>query len=157
MSRLVLTKGQDGKLQGLDPKGQRAWDRFKSRLKALDIGDTLGFTFFLPRDPVSHRRFFRKLQVLLERTETFAELDHLRAWLLMGAGYCDYIPGVGGELRAVPQSMAFDAMDQAEFMELNRKVDEFLYTDRALEVLWPGLGSQQQWNCLTSFLEDLRR
>ena len=83
MGRLVLTKGQDGKLHGLDPKGQRAWDRFKAKLKSLDFGDTLGFTFFLPRDPVSHRSFFRKLQVLLERTEAFTELDTLRAWLLL--------------------------------------------------------------------------
>lgn len=157
MGRLVLTKGQDGKLYGLDPKGQRAWDRFKAKLKSLDFGDTLGFTFFLPRDPVSHRSFFRKLQVLLERTEAFTELDTLRAWLLLGAGYCDYVPGLDGKLRAVPRSMAFDAMDQADFMELNRKVDEFLYTEHALNVLWPGLAHQQQWSCLTSFLEDLRR
>jgi hypothetical protein len=41
MGRLVLTKGQDGKLHGLDPKGQRAWERFKAKLKSLDFGATL--------------------------------------------------------------------------------------------------------------------
>lgn len=156
MAKLTLTKGQDGKLCGLDAKGQRAYDKFIKKLKELRHGDTLGFSFFLPRDPASHRAYFRKLQILLERTEAFNDLDKLRAWLLLGAGYCDYVPGAQG-LVAVPKSMAFDAMDQCEFAELNRKVDEFLYTDHAQAILWPQLNQQQRWNCITSFLEDLRR
>lgn len=156
MTKLVLTKGEDGKLCGIDPKGQRAYAKFLNRLKALEHGDTLGFSYFLPRDPVSHRRYFRKLQQLLERTEAFGELDQLRAWILLGAGFCNYVPGANG-LVAVPKSMAFDEMDEAEFAELDRKTDEFLYTDHAQAILWPQLQPQQRWNCLTSFLEDLRR
>ena len=30
MSRLVITKGMDGKLCGLDEKGQRAYNKFKA-------------------------------------------------------------------------------------------------------------------------------
>ena len=156
MTKLVLTKGEDGKLCGIDPKGQRAYAKFLKRLKALEHGDTLGFSYFLPRDPVSHRRYFRKLQQLLERTEAFGELDQLRAWILLGAGFCNYVPGANG-LVAVPKSMAFDEMDEAEFAELDRKTDEFLYTDHAQAILWPQLQPQQRWNCLTSFLEGLRR
>lgn len=156
MTKLTVTIGDNGKLCGLDAKGQRAYDKFIKKLKELRHGDTLGFSFFLPRDPASHRAYFRKLQILLERTEAFSELDNLRSWLLLGAEYCDYVPGAQG-LVAVPKSMAFDAMDQSEFAELNRKVDEFLYTDHAQAILWPQLNQQQRWNCITSFLEDLRR
>lgn len=75
---------------------------------------------------------------------------------MLGAGFCNYVPGANG-LVAVPKSMAFDEMDEAEFAELDRKTDEFLYTDHAQAILWPQLQPQQRWNCLTSFLEDLRR
>lgn len=156
MTKLVLTKGENGKLCGLDPKGQRAYAKFIERLQKLEHGDTLGFSYFLPRDPASHRAYFRKLQILLERTEAFNELDQLRAWLLMGAGFCNYVPGAEG-LVAVPKSMAFDEMDQAEFAELNRKTDEFLFTDHAQAILWPQLSQQQRWSCINSFLEDVRR
>lgn len=157
MRRLVLTRGEDGKLQGLDPKGQRAWDRFKATLKGLEQGDTLGFSFFLPRDPLSHRRLFAKLKLLLERTETFDELDKLREWVTVGAGYVDYYHGADGQVHAKPMSIAFDEMDEADFAELNRKVDEFLYTDHAQAFLWPELPADRRWNCLTSFFEDFRR
>ena len=61
------------------------------------------------------------------------------------------------ELRAfVPADLANWPHDEL-LARLNRKVDEFLYTEHALNVLWPGLAHQQQWSCLTSFLEDLRR
>lgn len=81
MTKLTVTIGDNGKLCGLDAKGQRAYDKFLKALKQLRHGDTLGFSFFLPRDPASHRAYFRKLQMLLERTETFSDLDKLRAWI----------------------------------------------------------------------------
>ena len=157
MSRLVITKGQDGKLCGLDPAGQRAYGRFKAAVAALQPGETLGFTFRLPRSPKHHAFFFAKLQRLLERTEAFTELDKLRAWLTMGAGYADFVPGMDGQPNAIPRSLEFDSMDEADFAELHRAVDAFLWTLHAQAVLWPALDANQRWACMESFMGSFER
>lgn len=157
MSRLVITKGQDGKLCGLDLAGQRAYGRFKAAVVALQPGETMGFTYRLPRSPNHHRLFFKKLQALLERTEAFAELDKLRAWLVLGAGYADFVPGLDGKPNAIPRSMDFDSMDESEFSELHRAVDQFLWTLHAQAILWPALDANQRWACMESFFGEFER
>lgn len=157
MSRLVITKGQDGKLCGLDPAGQRAYNKFKAVVAGLLPGQTLGFTFRVPRSPKHHALFFAKLQELLKRTEQFDDLNNLRSWLILGAGFCDFLPGLDGKPNAIPKSMDFDNMDEAEFSELHRAVDSFLWSLRAQAILWPGLDSNQRWACMESFMEGFQR
>lgn len=157
MSRLVITKGMDGKLCGLDEKSQRAYNKFKAVVASLLPGQTLGFTFRVPRSPKHHALFFAKLQKLLERTEQFNDLDQLRAWVILGAGICDFVPGLDGKPNAIPKSMDFDSMDEAEFSELHRAVDGFLWSLRAQEILWPSLDSNQRWACMESFMEGFQR
>ena len=157
MSRLVITKGPDGKLCGLDAVGQRAYLKFKAAVAALGPGETMGFTYRLPRSPRHHAFLFAKLQALLERTEVFHELDKLRSWLVLGAGYCDYVPGLDGKPNAIPRSMDFDSMDEGEFSELHRAIDHFLWTEHAQAVLWPELSPQRRWDCMEAFMEGFRR
>ena len=157
MSRLVITKGMDGKLCGLDEKSQRAYNKFKAVVSNLLPGQTLGFTFRVPRSPQHHAFFFKKLQMLLDRTETFTELDKLRAWVILGAGICDFVPGLDGKPNAIPKSMDFDSMDESEFSELHRSVDAFLWSLRAQEILWPALNADQRWACMESFMEGFQR
>lgn len=157
MSRLVITKGMDGKLCGLDEKSQRAYNKFKAVVSSLLPGQTLGFTFRVPRSPQHHAFFFKKLQMLLDRTETFTELDKLRAWVILGAGICDFVPGLDGKPNAIPKSMDFDSMDESEFSELHRSVDAFLWSLRAQEILWPALNADQRWACMESFMESFQR
>lgn len=157
MSRLVITKGQDGKLCGMDPAGQRAYARFRAAVVSMQPGDTMAFTFRMPRNPKHHAFFFKKLQMLLERTEAFTELDKLRAWLTMGAGYADFVPGLDGKPNAIPRSLDFDSMDETEFTELHRATDEFLWGQHAQAILWPALTPKQRWECMESFMEGFRR
>lgn len=157
MSRLVITKGMDGKLCGLDDKSQRAYNKFKAVVASLLHGQTLGFTFRLPRSPKHHAFFFQKLQKLLERSEAFTELDKLRPWVILGAGYCDFVPGLDGKPNAIPKSIDFDSMDEAEFTALHLAVDTFLWTLRAQAILWPDLDTDQRWACMESFMEGFQR
>lgn len=139
MSKVTLIKDETGKLRGVDPAHQRAWAKFKKQMDELPVGQTLGFAYRLPRSPGHHRKFFAKLNALLDRTEKFGDLDKLRYWLTMGAGYFDLVPGFDGKPNAIPQSIDFDSMDEAEFSELHRAVDDFLLTTRAVSTLWPQL------------------
>ncbi|MFC4923601.1 hypothetical protein [Delftia deserti] len=157
MTKLVLTKDQQGKLCGMDPAGQRAYGRFKAAVAALEPGQTMAFNYRLPRSPKHHAFFFAKLQRLLDRTEAFTDLDKLRAWLTLGAGYAYFVPGLDGKPNAIPQSLDFDCMDENEFCELHRAVDAFLWTGHAQAVLWPALDVHQRWACMESFMGGFER
>lgn len=154
MSKVVLIKDEAGKLRGIDPAHERAYQKWRKQVLELPVGQTLGFSYRLPRSPGHHKLFFAKLNALLDRTEAFANIDKLRYWLTMGAGYFDLIPGFDGTPNAIPRSIDFDRMDEAEFSELHRAVDEFLMTDRALETLWPELLPMQRLAMAESFVRE---
>lgn len=157
MSKVVITKDSQGKLAGLDPAGQRAYAKFKRAVIAMAPGQTMGFSFWLPRCPEHHAFFFVKVNKLLERTEAFDDATKLRHWLTIGAGYCDFVPGLDGKPNAIPKSLDFESMDEADFCGLQLAIDQFLWTAHAQAVLWPELSSQRRWECMESFMESFRR
>lgn len=154
MSHCIIIKNDQGKLEGIDEKSQRAYQKWRRTVADLDIGQTLSFRYRLPRSPAHHRLLFAKLQALLARTEAFDDLDKLRYWLVMGAGYFDLVPGFDGQPNAIPRSMDFDSMDEAEFSELHRQVDSFLWSTRAQETLWPHLDAEGRYRCVEHFLRE---
>jgi hypothetical protein len=154
MSHVTIVKNNQGKLEGLDEKGQRAYSKWRKLVVDLPIGQTLTFSYRMPRSPSHHRLFFAKLNSLLQRTESFDDLDKLRYWLVMGAGYADFVPGENGELHAIPRSIDFDSMDEADFYELHKAVDAFLWTTRAQTTLWPHLDDHGRYQCVESFLAE---
>jgi hypothetical protein len=156
VTQLTILKNEQGKLQGLDDKGQRAYAKWRKLVETLPIGQTLTFSYRMPRSPGHHRLFFAKLNSLLGRTEAFDDLNKLRYWLVMGAGYADFVPGISGALHAIPKSMDFDSMDENDFQELHRAVDTFLWTAQAQATLWPQLDEMGRYKCVESFLEEFQ-
>lgn len=140
--KLVLVKGDDGKLAGLGEVYGRAYERFLRAVSAMQPGDTVGFEFSPPRSPGNHRRFFALLNELFARQERFTNIEHLRAWLVVGAGYCELVPGSDGKPVALPRSLAWTQMDEAEFREFVLAVHRFLQTEHAQRFLWPHLVPQ---------------
>lgn len=154
MSALVVRKGDDGKLQGVGEKGARAFAKFRRRIELLQPGDTLHFEWREPRSPAHHRLFFSKLGALLDRQEQFDSSEKLRHWLTVGAGYCDFVPGPTGRMVALPQSIAFHALDEADFSDLHAKVDAFLWSDHARAFLWPHLSDVQTYGLIEQLLME---
>lgn len=157
MSALVVVKGEDGKLQGFGEKGARAWAKFQKRVQQMVVGETLGFSWKEPRSPKHHALFFVKLGALMDRQEQFADEDKLRAWLIVGAGYCDFVPGPSGRMCAIPQSIAWENLDEADFAHLHSQVDAFLWTDHARRFLWPHLSDQQTYDLIEAFQQEFTR
>lgn len=154
MTAIVITKNNQGKLEGIDEKGQRAYAKWRRLVTDLEPGQTLTFSYRMPRSPAHHRLFFAKLGSLLARTEAFDDLDKLRYWLVMGAGYFDLVPGFDGQPNAIPRSLDFTQMDEAEFAELHHQVNTFLWTSRAQETLWPHLDAEGRYRCVQDFLRE---
>lgn len=145
MSNVVITKDENGKLKGLGEIGERAWAKFLRRIGEMATGDTLQFSWHLPRSPQHHRLFFAQVGALAERQEQFDDADKLRQWLTVGAGYCDFVPGPHGRMVALPQSIAWHRLDEVEFGDLHAKVDAFLWTEHARRFLWPHLSNEQSY------------
>lgn len=139
MSDVVVYKDEAGKLRGLGEKGDRAWQRFRSYLESMAVGETISFAWFKPRSPKFHRLFFAFLGELMDRQEQFDDINALRAWLTVGAGYATFVPGPTGRMVALPKSIAWHRMDDNEFRELVLAVWDFLRTEHAQRFLWPHL------------------
>jgi hypothetical protein len=144
MPEVVVFKGDDGKLVGHGDRGERAYARFQARLRELERGATLAFSWREPRAPATHRFFFAFLRELFSRQEAFQDEDEMRAWLTVGAGYVRFVQGRDA-LIALPQSIAFDKLDEDEFRELIHKVKQFLWDPHAYLFLWPHLSPQKAY------------
>lgn len=157
MSAVTVFKGDDGKLQGFGEKGARAWAKFTGRVASMAVGETLDFEWFEPRSGPHHRLFFGKLGALMDRQEQFDDDDKLRKWLIVGAGYCDFVPGPTGRMVALPQSIAWHKMDEADFSDLHGKVDAFLWTDHARRFLWPHLKDEQTYEVIEQLMQEFSK
>lgn len=156
MSSLVITKGANGKLEGFGEKGRRAWRKFRALVTEMEVGETLGFTYRMPRSPKHHRYTFAKLAGLFERQEQFEDFDRLREWLTVGAGHCDLLPGPAGALVAIPRSINWESLDEQGFIEFHRALTDFLWTQAAQAALWPHSGDQQRYDNIANWHNDFR-
>ncbi len=146
MANVVVCKDGSGKLVGFGEKGGRAWARFQKMINGLGVGETLQFQWWEPRAPGRHKLFFARLNALFDRQEQFDCADKLRAWLTVGAGECDFMPGPKGRMVALPRSIAWHRLDETEFAELVRRIDDFLWSNHARAFLWPHLTTQQTYD-----------
>jgi hypothetical protein len=156
MSSVVVVKGEDEKLHGFGQKGERAWRKFRSRVDALVVGETLQFEWHEPRSGPHHRLFFAQLAALFDRQEQFEDMDMLRAWLTVGAGYCDFAPGPRGKMVALPRSIAFHKLDEVEFSELHRGVNDFLRSAHAQRFLWPDIDDKRAAQTIEELLLEFQ-
>jgi hypothetical protein len=154
VSAVVVVKGEDGKLTGFGEKGARAWNKFRARVEAMAIGETLEFIWHEPRSGPHHRLFFAQLGALFDRQEQFEDVDTLRAWLTVGAGYADFVPGPKGRMVALPQSIAWHKLDEADFGDLHLKVNAFLRTVHAARFLWPHIDDAKAAESVEALLAE---
>ena len=154
MSELVIYKDETGRLAGFGEKGRRAYEKFKKVIAELEIGETMGFSYKLPRSPNHHRFFFKKFTGLFDRQEQFVEFERLLDFLKVGAGHVDYFPGRDGVFVAVPQTINWVTLEEQGFIEFHRAVNDFLWTDYAQAVLWPHLDSGQRYACIKTWHDD---
>ena len=152
MPDLVVYRGEDGKLQGLGEKGRRAWEKFRRVVEGLEVGETMGFSYRLPRSPNHHRFFFARLAELFARQERFDDDERLLEWLKVGAGFVDLMPGPDGALVAMPKSISWVTLDEQGFIEVHRAIRDFLMTPRAQEYLWPHLAPHARNQMVEGFM-----
>ena len=153
MPELIIVKDNTGQLEGLGEKGRRAWLKFRKVVSELEPGETMEFSYRLPRSPQHHRFFFARLQALFERQEAFDDVEHLLTFLKVGAGLVDWMASPRG-LVAVPQSIAWINLDEQQFIEATRSIRDFLWTDAAQAALWPHLSEQRRYQMVDQWARE---
>lgn len=157
MSSLVIYKDETGKLAGMGEKGRRAYAKFRKLVEELTVGETLAFSYKMPRSPEHHRFMFAKLTGLFERQEQFGDFDRLLDFLKVGAGHVDLFPGRDGVLVAVPKSINWEKLDEQGFIEFTRAMNDFLWTPYAQAALWPHLDESRRYQCVENWNRDFDR
>lgn len=156
MAEVTLTKANDGKLRGLTESDQRRWAKFLANTRKMESGDTIKAAFKLPRSKAFHRRHFAILGGLFKAQEQFTEFDRFREWVQIGAGFCDIMPGPKGKPVAVSRSIAWEALEEADFAEHHRAVMDFVRSTYFTRFVWPHLTDLQGDNMVNAILQEFQ-
>ena len=154
MAEIVLTRGDDGKLHGITDADDRRWRKWTARANALQVGDTVRASFKLPRSPKFHARHFAILAALFKCQEQFADFEKFREWTQIGAGFCDILPGPKGKPCAVSKSIAWDALEDADFAEHHKAVMSFVRSVHFTRFLWPHMSDVEGDNMVNAILQE---
>ncbi len=154
MADLVLTKAEDGKLHGLTDADERRYAKFIATVREMEPGHTVRFTFKLPRSPQFHRLHFAILAALFKCQDQFTDAEKFREWTQVGAGFCDIVPGPKGKPVAVSKSIAWDALEEADFAEHHAAVIGFVRSVYFSRFLWPHLDDAKGSEMVEAILQE---
>lgn len=157
MTTITLVKTDTGKVAGHGEKNARAWAKFKKVMSELEPGELLSISTWFPRNKKLHGLHFALLAALFEAQEQFEDPDRMRMWLHVGAGLCDFLPGPTGRMVAVPKSIAWDKLDDADFQAHHEAVKAFMRGERAQMFLWPHLPPGQAADMVETVLLEFER
>lgn len=157
MTTICVVKDDRGELDGLTDQDRRAWRRFTKKTKELEIGEFFSFDHWFPRNAALHKLHFKVVGTLFDAQEQFADPDALRGWLYVGAGYCDFLPGPTGRMVAIPKSVKWSKIDDADFEALHRKVVDFVRSEHARGFLWPHLDEAKTYETVEILLQEFER
>lgn len=157
MTTIAITRDNTGQLCGVGAKDKKAYAVFKKQVAALVPGEVYFLNVWFPRNPKLHGLHFVMLSAIFDAQEQFEDPDDLRAWLQVGAGHCEFIPGPTGKMVAIPRSIAHHKMDDVAFAEHHEKVKDFLRTQHAKRFLWPHLSDEEQDTMVDTILSQFQR
>ena len=92
----------------------------------LARGAVVRLQFAQPRSLPRHRLYWVVVRQVVKNTEFFASELSLHRTLLLGCGVVTPLLTIEGDIEMIPDSTAFDAMEEDEFKK---------YFDRAMEII----------------------
>lgn len=124
-------------IDGLGERGKKQWRRLWNRIFKLQPGEAMELITHQERLGWYHRRHMALEQRVFQAQETFEHFRLFRSWLKLGAGHVEFVPGTDGQLQAVPKSISYAELEQAEMEEFHDAAVAFLRSPRAASQLWP--------------------
>ena len=90
-------------------------------LSKLKLHTEYKFVVTKPRNIGHHKKYFALLNMALDNQEKFNNLDEMRYYLQMKAGYYKRVETPDGEM-ILPESISFSSKDQLAFEEIYSRV-----------------------------------
>ncbi|MCK4827969.1 DUF1367 family protein [bacterium] len=90
-------------------------------LSKLKLNTDYKFVVTKPRNIGHHKKYFSLLNLTFDNQELFNNIDDMRAYLQMKAGYYKRIQTPDGEM-IIPESISFASKDQLAFEEIYSRV-----------------------------------
>ena len=113
--KAILQRTEQG-LRGVTPQDHAVWSKFRRRLESMGVGEYLRIEASKPRNGPHHRKLFALLTLVSENSETYDTTEKALVAVKLVTGYCDpFVNPLTGELGQVPQSIAYESMDQDVF------------------------------------------
>lgn len=112
-------------IKGLNNKFSIAYDSDYETAKKIKVNEPYEFEFKNQRNVNFHRKFFSLLNLVVDNTEKFKDVNHLRMILAIETGwYEELINPLSGEVTIIPKSISFSKMGNDEFEDLyNKSID----------------------------------
>lgn len=143
-----------GFVDGLGETNKKAWRRFVNGLLRLEPGEIVDIITHRERIGWYHRKHFAMEAAVFDAQERFEHYEQWRAWVKMGAGHCDWVPGPKGAVVPVPRSISYAKLGQDEMEEFHSAAVAFLRTPHALKVMWPKASPEVAAQGLEDLLES---
>lgn len=157
MTTITVAKNDAGQLQGLTAEDERGWRKFWDMVGGLEQGEFFSFDVWFPRNPKLHKLHFAVIGAVLDAQDRFLKPEALRAWLYVGAGYCELVPGPDGMTVAIPRSVKYSEIDDADFKKVHDSMMEFLAGEYCRAHLWPRLSEEASAELLGLLLSQFER
>ena len=156
MPTVTITKDEAGKIVGASDKDVKKYAKWRECIDKLTRHESIIFSWKEPRSGPYHRRHFKMLGCLFAAQEQFQDEEVFRKWGEVGAGYCKLVPGSNGKPVAIPDSINYEKLDQAEFKPIHEAVFAFYRTLKATRFLWPHLSDQMAGDMVESAIGEFQ-
>ena len=92
-----------------------AYNKDREEFNRLQQGQIYAARVWEPRNVKYHRLFFALCRLVVDNSGQWASVDQFRKAFMVYGQFVEIIPGIDGNPVAVPDSMAFDRMDEETF------------------------------------------
>lgn len=154
MTTITITRNREGKIVGARERDKKAYTKFRERVLALEQGEMMTIDVWFDRNPALHGWHLLVLGAVFDNQEQFESEKGFRKWVEAGAGYADFLPGPKGRMIAVPKSIAWDKLDDADFQEHHEKAMDWLRSSDCTRFLWGHLSEPEQANMISAILDE---
>jgi len=157
MATISITRDNTGQLVGLGEKNAKAYAKCRQQIKDLEPGEVYCLSVWFSRNPKLHGLHMAMLAQVFDQQEQFDDFEQFRMWAQVGAGHCVFVPGPGGKMCAIPKSIAWAKLDDADFQAHHEAVKAFLRSLRATRFLWPDLDDVAAGEAMAAILDGFER
>jgi hypothetical protein len=143
-------------IDGLSDTDKKSWRRFWNWINKAGSGEIFSIETWTPRNSRFHRMHMVLETQVFKSQDRIANFESFRAWLKIGAGFTDWLPGPKGGIVPVPKSISYKKCDEEMMRQFHDDAIAFLRTPAAQKCLWPHLSPAKAEEMIETILAEFK-